>query len=65
MCHCGDHYCDLNPEQNSWANARHTELFLSDEWMKKIPNAVERDIFLKRVVREELEAKFTTQSPAP
>jgi hypothetical protein len=58
MCHCGDYYCAMSPEANTWANAEHDRLIRSDEWVQRFPNEVTRDVYLTAHIRNAAEKRF-------
>lgn len=58
MCHCGDHYCDMDRKTNRRANAMHDRLFKSESWIRRYPDPVARDVALAVYIRDRIARRF-------
>ena len=62
MCHCGDYYCVLSHEARLWANAEHDRLINSEEWVKRYPDPVIRDLSLALSLTRQADQLFKSST---
>lgn len=65
MCMCGDYYCSLGAEASKWANAEHDRLIVSEEWIKRFSDPVQRDMALANHIWQEALRRFGTEEAPP
>lgn len=59
MCHCGDEFCDMRPDDAwPWATEEYSRLFHSAEWKERYPSGLDRERALYRHIRSEVISRF-------